>query len=288
MTLSARKFMGACAGALVGLSLSALAVGAALAGAPGGGRTAPSPAVPAAPLKAWTKVKNPKAIQGVWLIYSGGGNILYANPPMSAAGQAKVAAFRAKYNEADLRANPPNGACVEPGMPSAMSGIGLVPMDIHVSPDRITIISEVGPLTRRIFMDPKRLPPEGYPTSRSGWSNGHWEGDTLVVKTQLMAEWLLGRWSHTDDAVLTERFTIRNSADLGTTVPRNQPLDPMDPVSPQTLVLEVSMHDPALYDVDPKGTLYYRHMADDEFQDISCVEGLFWETMNSKWRKKEG
>ncbi len=287
MTLSARKLMGACAGALVGISLSALIAGAAIAGAPFG-RSGPSPAVPAAPLKAFTKVKNPKNFEGVWLIYSTGGAGPYSNPPMSAAGQARVAAFRAKYNEADMRANPPNGACVEPGMPSAMGGIGLVPMDIHMAPDRITIISEVGPLTRRIFMDPKRTPPDGYPTSRAGWSNAHWEGDTLVITTSLMTEWLMGRWSHTDDAVLTERLTLRNSADLGKDIPRNQPLDPLDPVSPLTLVSEYTMHDPALYDVDPKGTLYFRQMPTDEFQDISCVEGLFWETMNSKWRKKEG
>ena len=309
MKLSTRKAIGVCMGALMGVGLAAtitLSAKAAepagppagpAAGAPpaGGGagrggarRTAPSPAVPAPPLTAFTKVKNPKAMEGVWLIYSGGGNILYTQPPLSKAGEAKIATFRAKYNEADLKANPPNSACVEPGMPAAMSGIGLVPMDIHMDPQRITLISEVGPITRRIFLDPKRTAPDGFPPSPVGWSNGHWEGDTLVVTTSLMSEWLLGRWSHTEDAVLTERFTLRNSSDFGTTVPRNQPLDPMDPVSPETLVLEISMHDPALYDVDPKSTLYYRHMKDDEFNDISCVEGLFWETMNNKWRKRDG
>src|SRR5690606_2321062 len=139
------------------------------------GRTAPSPATPAPPLKDFSKVPNAKQqLQGVWLIYSTGGVGPYANPPMSAAGQKRVADFRARYDETALRLNPPNGACVEPGMPSAMGGIGLVPMDIHVADDRITIISEVGPLTRRVFMDGTEAP-DGYPTSRAGWSVGRWE-----------------------------------------------------------------------------------------------------------------
>ena len=130
--------------------------------------------------------------------------------------------------------------------------------------------------------------PDGFPTSRSGWSNGHWEGDSLVIKTQLMAEWLLNRWPHTEDAVVTERLALRNTADLGTTVPRNQPLDELEPVGPLTLVSEMTMHDPALYDVDPHTTLYFRKLPDDGFQEISCVEGLFWEAMNGRWRKQEG
>ena len=280
-----RKTISNGAFALAGLCLAALAGPSAQAGAPAQ-RAAPSPAVPAAPLKAFAKVKNPKAIGGVWLIYSTGGIAPYADPPMHEAGKAKVAAFRAKYNEADLRANPPNQACVQAGMPSSMGGIGMQPMEIHVAPDRITVMTESGPTTRRIYLTKDKETPEGLPT-RSGWSNAKWEGDTLVVTTSLISEWLMGRWSHTEDAVVTERWTLRNTADLGTTVPRNQPIDPGDPVGPLTLVSEVTMHEPALYPADLKGTLYFRKIADDEFQEVSCVEGLFWEAMNTRWRKRE-
>ncbi len=276
-------FTGVCAAALVGL--------AAHAGAPAGGANfrarAPSPAVPAAPLNAFSKVKAPKDIDGAWMIYSTGGENPYSIPPTSAAGKAKLDAFRAQYNEVDLRNNPPNQSCVEPGMPAAMGGIGLSSMEIYTSPKRIYIMSEVGPITRRIYMEPKMAKvPDGFLASRSGWSSAKWEGDTLVITTSLMSEWLLNRWPHTEDAVVTERVKLVNTADLGTTVPRNQPLDELDPVGPLTLVSEMSMHDAALYDVDPKTTLYFRKLADDGFQEIACVEGLFWEAMNSRWKKR--
>src|SRR5690606_16729905 len=133
----------------------------------------------------------------------------------------------------------------------------------------------------------KKLPTDGFLPSRSGWSNAHWEGDTLVIKTQLMAEWLINRWPHTEDAVVTERMTLRNTKDFADTIPRNQPLDELDPIPPLTLVSEMSMHDPNLYDVDPKVTLYFRPLPPDGFGDVSCVEGLFWEAMNNRWRKRE-
>ena len=285
---------GVCAAAVIGLSAQAAVPASSQ---PAGGQPprpganfraqAPSPAVPVAPLKAFTKVKAPKDIDGAWMIYSTGGNGPYTVPPMSVAGKAKMDAFLAKYDPVALRNNPPNQSCVEPGMPAAMGGIGMSSMEIYTSPKRIYIMSEVGPITRRIYMEPSMAKvPDGFLASRSGWSSAKWEGDTLVITTSLMSEWLINRWPHTEDAVVTERVRLVNTPDLGTTVPRNQPLDEMDPVGPLTLVSEMSMHDPALYDVDPKTTLYFRRLPPDGFQEIACVEGLFWEAMNSRWLKK--
>ena len=248
--------------------------------------SAPSVAADAAkPAAKAVKAKAPRIpnLTGVWVpadIETPPKTGFFVDPPMSAKGKATIDAFRAQY--VDLDKHQPNVSCVEPGMPTAMAGIGLQPMDVHQAPDRINIISEVGPEFRRIFMD-GRQPPDGYPTTRGGWSNGHWEGQTLVVETQLLQAWLLPRWPHTDDAHVTERFTLKPTASL--TIRRNQPLDDMSPMGPVTLVEEITMHDPALYDVDPKGTIYFRKLTDADFLENSCTEGLYWEYMNNAARK---
>ena len=62
---------------------------------------------------------------------------------------------------------------------------GGYPMEILASENRLTFIYEVESEVRRIFLDGKS-PPEFYPTSAMGWSNGHWDGSDLVIDTQLI------------------------------------------------------------------------------------------------------
>lgn len=63
-------------------------------------------------------------------------------------------------------------------------------------------------LTHRVIhLDDRELEPEPIP-SWTGYAVGHWEGDTLVVETRNFTDKLnIGRAVHSEDLVLTERFT---------------------------------------------------------------------------------
>jgi hypothetical protein len=50
------------------------------------------------------------------------------------------------------------------------------------TPNRLTFLSEFNHVTRRIYLD--RTMPATVTPSYSGYSVGHWEGDTLVVETR--------------------------------------------------------------------------------------------------------
>ena len=115
-------------------------------------------------------------------------------PKLNAAGSAITAAFVAKYDVENLEAN---GSCVEPGMPTVMWGIGGAAMEIVQQPERITLLSELANQSRRIYLD-GRLPPDGLPDQRVGFSVGRWEGETLVVETTNVTEWQAPRWPHSD------------------------------------------------------------------------------------------
>jgi hypothetical protein len=78
----------------------------------------------------------------------------------------------------------PNVRCVSPGI-VAMVAWGAYPFEILESMDRLTFLYEVDSEVRRIYMNGK-APPEYYPPSAMGFSNGKWNGGTLTIETQLL------------------------------------------------------------------------------------------------------
>ena len=78
----------------------------------------------------------------------------------------------------------PNVRCVSPGI-VAMVAWGGYPMEILAGTDRVTFLYEVDSEVRRVFLDDSE-PPEYFPTSAMGWSNGYWDGSDLIVETQLI------------------------------------------------------------------------------------------------------
>lgn len=87
---------------------------------------------------------------------------------------AKVAADR--FYEIPERVN----NCEAPGMPYMMT----MPYSLEFlfTPGKVTVIQEAHMMVRRIFTDGRPLPEDPDP-NYFGYSSGHWEGDTLVVKT---------------------------------------------------------------------------------------------------------
>jgi hypothetical protein len=83
-------------------------------------------------------------------------------------------------------------------------------------PGLMAILSERDVTFRQIFTDGRPLPKDPQP-SFSGYSSGHWEGDTLVVETSGFRDglWLDRNGSPlTDAAKLTERYRRVNYGNL--------------------------------------------------------------------------
>ncbi len=103
----------------------------------------------------------------------------------------------------------PAAYCVDYGVPTMMEMPGGYPLEFIQKPDQLTIIYEVENETRRIYMGDRHLPEERRLPSRDGYSEGHWEGDTLVVKTtDLLDGQDQGGHPHSDKAVIDERFSL--------------------------------------------------------------------------------
>ncbi len=76
----------------------------------------------------------------------------------------------------------PNVRCVSPGI-VAMVAWGAYPFEIIPSEGRLTFLYEIDSEVRRIFLGVKE-PPEYYPPSPMGYSNGFWDGSDLIVETR--------------------------------------------------------------------------------------------------------
>lgn len=72
-------------------------------------------------------------------------------------------------------------ACIGDGMPAMMQG--MFPMEVLETPGQVTIIQEAYNQVRRIYLDGQLPPAEDAEPRFAGHSVGRWEGDTLVVET---------------------------------------------------------------------------------------------------------
>ena len=93
-----------------------------------------------------------------------------------------------------------------------MSLPGSYPIEFIQKPEQLTIIFEVNNETRRIYIGDHQLPVERRLPSRAGYSEGHWEGDVLVVKT---TDLLDGQDQtanpYSEQATIDERFSLADA-----------------------------------------------------------------------------
>ena len=117
-------------------------------------------------------------IGGIWDPASGpeGGHLPADQVALTAEGRVEFERFS--------RENDPTLQCIMPGIP-----LGIVdpyPLEIIQLDHQIVFLYEHFHMVRRIFMDRTEAPDDWWP-SLIGFSVGHWEGDTLVVKTTHMS-----------------------------------------------------------------------------------------------------
>ena len=105
----------------------------------------------------------------------------------------------------------PEARCYLPGVPRAM----YLPQPFHIvqSTEFIMMVFQYAGAVRSVYMSDHKPAPA---TSWMGWSNGHWEGNTLVIETTGLDErtWFdrAGNF-HSGDLKVIERISVR-SADI--------------------------------------------------------------------------
>jgi hypothetical protein len=162
---------------------------------------------------------------GVWTLYLLPGQSPFdglgaSRPelPFTAEGKRRRDEFEklVMADKSPLGGDNPGAHCVPYGMPTMMEQAGGYPIEFIQRPEQITIIFEVEGETRRVYMPGRTIPPEQRLAVRQGYSEGHWDGETLVVETTDMNDGVdQGTYSRSDQAKITERFTLTPDPKVG-------------------------------------------------------------------------
>jgi hypothetical protein len=206
---------------------------------------------------------------GVWTTYSeakgptasGPIRAIPAPPPFTAEGKRRSDEYRRLVGETtsgtgSFSGDNPAAHCVPYGMPTMMQSAGGYPIEFIMRPEQVTIIYEVESETRRVYMPAHGVVPEKRLPVRQGYSEGHWEGDTLVVVTTDMSDGLDQRtYPHSDEAKIVERFRLVPDAKVG-----------------KILDYELTMTDPVYYTEPVHFTRRWMPLKDGHIMAYNCTE----------------
>jgi hypothetical protein len=166
-------------------------------------------------------------LSGIWYVAGGAGRSRTGSPPIATFGNVGAgfpdglplqpwAAELQRKRRAEDGLNNPDGLCKPQG-----------PLQYHLDPQprkivqtatQILIIFESNYGLRTIYLDGRKLPPQGEPQPFwHGYSVGRWEGDTLIVESNNFHDdgWLDSRGSpYTESLKLVERFRRVNYGQL--------------------------------------------------------------------------
>jgi hypothetical protein len=198
-----------------GVLAVALALGIA-AVAQKAGRQAPTPAD-------WAALAKLPDLTGVWETAPGGGAGQAKGGKGKAAkgggGRAGAPQLTPEYAaKAEAQARRPRtednqtANCLPPGVPGIMGQP--YPIEILLTPGKVTIVIEAYTQVRHIYTDGRGLPADPNPTF-FGTSVGRWEEDTLVVETVGLAEVARGiPFPYSDQVKIRERFRLADPDNL--------------------------------------------------------------------------
>ncbi len=176
-----------------------------------------------------------------------------SQPPLKANLLAEWQARRAVEREANERGEPLASNvthCIPDGVPSMMNGP--FPFEIVQHEKQINIAQEAYSQIRRIYLDKPQLTLDDIELGFYGRSVGEWQGDTLVVDTIGIKEYVRFRdVPHTRDMRITERFKL---------------------VQPDILWDEITIEDPAVLEKPWTVTFAYRRMPDYEIIEYVCED----------------
>lgn len=178
----------------------------------------------------------------VWSINPNAEGDTSAAPLLTPTAEAKLADYDVERDDPALR-------CIKPGMPSTMSNPH--PMQFVDNGDHITLNIQENDVVRVIWIGDNAAAASAAP-SPLGYSVGHWEDKTLVVRTTNIS-W---PWFNREgiplsrDAVVDERFEISENGSY--------------------LVIHVTTTDPTHF-VDPVTTLRNYALFGEEVHEYNCV-----------------
>jgi hypothetical protein len=163
----------------------------------------------------------------------------------------------------------PAAYCVDYGTPLMMEMPGGYPLEFIHKGEQLTIIYEVENETRRIYTGSRQLPVGERVPSRGGYSQGHWEGDVLVVKT---TDLLDGRdqaaHPHSDQATIEERFSLGK-----------------DDAGKKVLSYEASIIDPVYYTTPVKIQRKYEPLEEGFILPYRCPDDFWYELLDLRTKQ---
>ena len=132
------------------------------------------------------------------------------DPPLKPEYLDKWRAHRAKVKKLTDQGLPPANnysACLPDGMPAMMQA--MFPMEVLETPGQVTVIEEAFNQVRRIYLGEKPIKPEDAEPRFEGHSVGRWDGDTLVVETVGVKNYVRFRdVPHSADMRVVERIRL--------------------------------------------------------------------------------
>lgn len=200
---------------------------------------------------------SPPDLSGMWMPVSGPGNTVIfprANWPFTEKGQAIFDAFEADF---DQDKDSPEFFCMQPGMPMTMAAAAPFPVEIIQREQDVTMFFEAYNQYRKIYIEgfPR---PEPVLRSRVGYSVGQWEGDELVVRTNMLAERTLGRSMMSENATIVERIRVESGPD-----------------GRRRLIDEIVFSDPEIYREDIHMRGVWQEAPDGMIMEYVCTEELY-------------
>ena len=205
----------------------------------------------------WTAHREP----GVGRVSGFGGP--RANLPLTDEGRRRMEEYSKLLGPE--RANP-GAYCVDYGVPTMMEMPGLYPLEFLQKSDQLTIIYEVENETRRIYIGDRQLHPEQRISSRDGYSQGHWEGNVLVVKTtDLLDAEDQGAHPYSNQATIEERFALVNDAS-----------------GRKIITYEAAITDPVYYTAPVKVQQQYEPLENGFIIPYRCPDEFWYELLDQR------
>ncbi len=187
----------------------------------------------------------------------------------SAEGVERLDAWLAQFSEVPEA----GAACVGSGMPGVMLSLVSYPIEIAQTDSRLLMVAELETQIRRVFIDGRTRPDSVFPTNQ-GYSLGTWDGDALVIETELFEEWPLRPWPRSEDARMVERYSLTTNDKI--TARRSGFIAGVEPpLNDDVLVVDITITDPVYYDGPQHRIAYYQRMADEATSEYACSQGLW-------------
>jgi hypothetical protein len=175
-------------------------------------------------------------------------------------------------NHEKVKAGPLTDPLTFCGIPAGFPRVMNVPdlYEFVIRPEQVWLLTENGPNVTRIYTDGTPLPgPNDRWPTYTGWSSGHWEGDTLVFETVGIKGW-------SDKDVIIDRtgLVISDQAHFLTRLRKtDENTLEMNMVVTDPVALKAPWNVTKTYTRQPKGTRIYDYACNENNRNPVDEEG---------------